>query len=84
MNAQPLTRAPRAVWFPDWFQVLWQTDLAESTRSQYRTVVLESLRFRKQVYETQPSLLLTADAFADPGNEQRCRNPAPWKESGRF
>lgn len=48
MNAQPRTRAPRAVWFPDWFQGLQQTDLPESTRSQYRTVVLEFLRFCKQ------------------------------------
>lgn len=48
MNAQPRTRAPRTVWFPDWFHVLQQTDLPQSTRSQYRTVVLEFLRFCKQ------------------------------------
>lgn len=80
-NAQPRTRAPRAVVTSDWFQVLEETDLPESTQSQYRTASLELL-FCKQT--RQAATIPSARQFIRDRQAQRVSSEpdrVQWQEA---
>ena len=69
MNATTASPTPRAIWFPEWAEVLQEVDLPQWTRAQYRAALLQFLRFCKQT--RQAATVTSARQFIQDRQAQR-------------
>ncbi len=69
MKAETSVSAGRAVWFPQWAEALARANLPGPTRQEYRTALVEFLRFCKQT--RQPATVASARQFMAEMETQR-------------